>query len=141
MPLPRLQFTVRRMMIVVAIAAVALGANDLRRRRDRYDALCSTHEWRARGSSTSAEGHASTAAANEREVERLRAAVRSDHEAPRQKEFVAQIISNIEGAVAIERAAERQCRAREWFHELLQKKYQHARAISLVGCGARSTRA
>ena len=127
MPLPRFQFTVRRMMIVVAIAAVALGANDLRWRRDRYDALRSTHEWRARGSSTSAEGHSSTAAANEREVERLRAAIRAGHYPLRPAaEAVAQITSNIEGAASIERAAERQFRARARFHELLRKKYEHA---------------
>jgi hypothetical protein len=127
MPLPRLQFTVRRMMIVVAIAAVALGANDLRRRKVRYDALRSTHEWRGRSSMSLAELHASTVADNEREVERLRAAVRSRHEAPlREAELVAQIISNIGGAAAIERAAERQCRSRARFHELLRKKYERA---------------
>jgi hypothetical protein len=127
MRLPRLQFTVRRMMIVVAIAAVALGANELRRRKDRYDSLRSTHEWRGRSSISSAEFHASTAAANEREVERLRAAVRSRNHASRpEAEAVAQITSNIEGAAAIERAAERQFRARARFHELLRKKYERA---------------
>jgi hypothetical protein len=127
MPLPRLQFTVRRIMIVVAIVAVALGANDLRRRKVRYDALRSTHEWRGRSSMSLAELHASTAAANEREVERLRAAVRSGHDTPRpEAEAAAQITSNIEGAAAIERAAERQFRARARFHELLRKKYERA---------------
>jgi hypothetical protein len=127
MPLPRFQFTVRRIMIVVAIAAVALGANDLRRRNNRYDALRSTHEWGGRSSISLAELHASTAAANEREVERLRATDRSGHDGQRlEAEAAIQITSNIEAAAGIERAAERQCRARARFHELLRKKYERA---------------
>ena len=109
--IPRL--SVRRIMIVVAITAVALGANDMRQRWDRFRALRSMHEWNGRACSALAERHASTAAENEREAKRLRAALSSGHYAVRSgAELVAQIASNTEAAAAIERAEERKSRAR-----------------------------
>ena len=127
MKLPRPRFTMRWMMIVVAVAAVALGAIDVWRRQDRFLALRSNHEWSARGCLAMAESHASTAAGNEREVERLRAAATSgDGAMRRQAELSAQITANIEAQAAVERAAERKYRARAQFHDALRIKYERA---------------
>jgi hypothetical protein len=136
MRLPRIRFTVRRIMIVVAIAAVALGANDLRRRWYRFRALRSIHEWNGRACSTMAERHASTAANNEREAERLRAALKSGHYGVRSEtELVAQIASNTEAQAAIERAAERKNRARALFHDALRLKYERASRYPWISVG------
>ena len=43
MPLPRFRFSVRRMMVAVAVVAIVIGADNMRRRRDR---------WRNSGSGT-----------------------------------------------------------------------------------------
>ena len=44
MRLPRVRFTVRRMMVAVAVVAVPLGAiTELKRRRDRFQWLGSYH--------------------------------------------------------------------------------------------------
>jgi hypothetical protein len=127
MRLPRIRFTVRWIMIVVVYAAVALGANDLRRRWDRFHALRSMHEWKGRACSTMAERPGSTAADNEREAERLRAALSSGHYGVRSEtELVAQIASNTEAQAAVERAAERKSRARARFHDALRLKYERA---------------
>ena len=127
MRLPRIRFTVRWIMIVVVYAAVALGANDLRRRWDRFHALRSMHEWKGRASSTLAERHASTTTDNEREAKRLRTALKSGHYCVRSEtELVAYIASNTEVAAAIERAAERKNRTRARFHDALRLKYERA---------------
>src|SRR4051794_33451897 len=85
MRLPRLRFTVRRMMVAVAAVAVVLGVNDLRRRRNRFLGLRSTHEWSWRGCSYRAGWDAETAAQNEREAERIRAALRANTDPLRQR--------------------------------------------------------
>ena len=114
-------------MIVVAIAALALAANDLRLRRQRYLALRSNHEWSGRAQSTMAEGHASAAAQNEREAARMRAAISAIRDPTRiHLEYNAQIASNIEAAAAAERAAEQKCRAKARFHDALRIKYERA---------------
>src|SRR4051812_46996523 len=47
MSLPRVRFTVRRMMLAVAIAAVALGSTaELKRRSDRFRRLAEEHNQR-----------------------------------------------------------------------------------------------
>jgi hypothetical protein len=128
MRLPRIRFTVRRIMLIVAITAVALGANDLRLRYQRYRALSSVHEWTGRSCSTMAERHAATAAGNEREAERLRAAIRSDRESkhPQVVQGILQIAANTAAQAEVERAAERKFRARAQFHEALRVKYERA---------------
>ena len=127
MRLPRVRFTVRQTMIVVAIAAVALGANDLRLRWDRFRALRSTHEWKWRSCLRLADLHAATAALDEREAERLRAAILAGHYPVRSAaETVGQIASNTEAAAANERSAEKKLRARAEFHDALRLKYERA---------------
>jgi hypothetical protein len=121
------RFSVRRIMIVVAITALGLGANDLRRKWNRYRALRSMHEWKGRACLSLAERHASTAADNEREAKRLRAALRSGQYAVRSgAEIVAQIASNTEAQATIERAEERKYRACAGFHDALRLKYERA---------------
>ena len=127
MRLPRIRFSVRLMMIVVAIAAVALGANDVRLRRNRYLDLRSMHEWTGRACLTLAEAHASTAAANEREVKRVRASLSSSPDTNRQQAALTErITSNIEAQAATERAAEQTCRAQASYHDALRMKYDRA---------------
>ena len=74
-----------------------------------------------------AEAHASTAAANEREVKRVRASVSASKDMnQKQAELIEQITSNIESAAANERAAEQKCRAEARYHEALRIKYERA---------------
>ena len=112
--IPRL--SVRRIMIVVAITAVALGANDMRQRWDRFRALRSMQEWNGRACSALAERHASTAA------------------------LVAQIASNTAAAAAIERAVERKSRARP-VPRRVTPEVRAGRPLSLDLCRARRARA
>jgi hypothetical protein len=115
------------MMIVVAIVALALGANDLGRRRERYLALRSHHEWSGREKSTMAERHASVAAQNEREAARMRAAISSVHDPTRiHMDYNARIAASIEAAAAVGRAAEKRCRDQARFHDALRIKYELA---------------
>src|SRR4051812_3874739 len=101
MRLPRVRITVRRMMVAVAVIAVTLGANDLRLRRNRFLDLSRTHEWTARGCVSRAEGYASTAGQNEREAERIRAALRAEHDPLRLRlDLVAQQARTIAAAGA-----------------------------------------
>lgn len=127
MRLPRIRFTVRRLMVAVAVAAVALGANDLRRRRERFLTLGATHKGNARVCVSSADWYASTAAANEREAERLRAALRSNDGAKGPHvQFASQMASTIEAAAADQRAEERKHRDRARVHDALRIKYERA---------------
>jgi hypothetical protein len=136
MRLPRIRFTVRQIMIVVAIAAVALGANDLRLRWNRYHALRSEHEWKSRSCLSLAERHAATAALNEREAQRLRAAILSGQYPVRSAaEGVGQIASNTAAAAAIERSAEEKLRARARFHDALRLKYERAARYPWLAVG------
>jgi hypothetical protein len=114
-------------MIVVAITALVLGANDLRLRRDRFLDLRYSHEWRCRASLSEASRHASTAADNEREANRLRVAIASSS-APKPPGTDGRLQSalTIEAAAASERAAEQKCRARARFHDELRSNYERA---------------
>src|SRR3954469_16291672 len=98
-------------MIAVAVAAAALGAHNLRERAARFRSLRSTHEWEGFGCQFTAEQHTAVAAANEREVARLRAADVLDPTGLR-----SQVIASITGQAAVERAAERKDLARARFH-------------------------
>ena len=99
-------------------------------------AAASMHEWKGRACSTIAERHASTAADNEREAKRLRAALRSGHYGVRSEtELVAQIASNTEAQAAVERAAERKSRARARFHDALRLKYERASRYPWISVG------
>ncbi len=114
-------------MIVVALAAVVLGANDVRMRRDRFLAQRSIHEWKGRACLTMAAAHASTAAANEGEVKRVRASLNARKDMDqRQAKLIEQITANIESAAASDRAAEEKCRAQARYHEALRIKYERA---------------
>jgi hypothetical protein len=114
-------------MVVVAIAAVALGANDVRLRRNHILSRLSHHEFNGRVCLSMAERHASTASDNEREAARLRAAISSGHYASRQTvDAVAQVASSTEAAAASGRAKEQQCRARARYHDVLRIKYERA---------------
>jgi hypothetical protein len=127
MRLPRVRFSVRMMMIAVAIAALTLGANDVRLRRERYLALRSNHDWSARGRLRLAESHASVAAQNEREAARMLAAISSIRDPTRvHLEYNVRIASNIEAAAATERAAEQKCRTQARYHDALRIKYERA---------------
>jgi hypothetical protein len=114
-------------MIAVLIAGLALGANDLRRRRDRFLSLRSLHESSGRAAVARAEMHAATAAGNEREARRLRTAIRSGDTARQLRaDLIAEIASNIEAAAESARAAERKLRASARFHDALRAKYDRA---------------
>ncbi len=127
MRLPRIRFTVRRIMIVVAIAALALAANDLRLRWDRFRALRSSHEAKWRGCLILADLHAATAAQDEGEAKRLRAAILSgQYPVQSAAELVAHIALNTEAAAASERLAEEKLRTYARFHDALRLKYERA---------------
>jgi hypothetical protein len=115
------------MMLIIALAAVALGANDLWRRRERYLALKDFHEGNVRAQSMMALRHAEVAAQNEREAKRFRAAILADREATKtQKDVSLEIAANIKAAAEAERDAERKCRAEANRHETLRLKYERA---------------
>jgi hypothetical protein len=119
MRLPR--YRLRTPMLAVAAVAIVLGADGVRRRRDRFLALRSGHEAKEHSRPYLAEAHTATAAQNEGEARKHRAAARS-----RPREPHAEFAETFEAVAGAGRAAERRHRALARYHGELRLEYARA---------------
>ena len=76
---PNIRFTVRRIMVLVAVVAILLGVDGMRRRRDRCRELVSWHAMEERSNLYLARAHSETADQDEAGAELHRAAAAAAH--------------------------------------------------------------
>jgi hypothetical protein len=119
MKLPR--FTVRGMMLAVAVIAIVIGADNMRRRRDHYLEARALHELMERNYREAADFYASSADQNERESRRLRAAG-----VPSEGHPQSSILGAIESHAADQRLKERAALDQSRRRGLLRRKYELA---------------
>jgi hypothetical protein len=114
-------------MVLVAIAAVVLGADSVRRRRDRWRDLGFTHSMKERLNLHLADGHAQVAAQNEAGAEGLRASAAAAHgDGTINEEMRSSFADTFAAAARKERAGERRYRALARYHVELRRKYERA---------------
>jgi hypothetical protein len=127
MPLPRFRFSVRRMMVAVAVVAIVMGADNMRRRRDRWRELGFRHQMGENSNLRLAKAHSETAAQDEAGAESHRAAAAAAHvDRTVNEEMHSGFAAAFAAQAAKERDGERKHLTLASFHGELRRKYERA---------------